>query len=275
MGRRRFNNTVSFFAFQDIITAVMGILILIVLLLSVLVSQTVEAQSQMTSSESDTTAEISSDELDSLRIEVASLENQLDQVVQMLNVLAQLDSEEQVREQISQNELRLETLNQAISAALAAMADLESEIEIEEGRKAALERNLGLTEKKSRASALQDEIERITTSQRVTYNFRNLQNRTPWLVMLEADKVTLGRAGIAEKPTSISGATVNKLARGFSDWQSKQPGGTTHIVFLVKPGSIDLYRQVKDMVRTKGMTVGFEPFPASKTVFDPVRGAAL
>ena len=274
MARRKQRTNVSLFAFQDIITSVMGILILVVLLLSVLVTQTVEHQARASESVPSEAAP-SNEEISDFRRQVESMQSQLDGSLEMLNEIASLESKEQIQRKIQEQEMRLDTLNRSISSSRSTAVQLQSEVTVEEGKLAAMAESLGVKNLQSYRDQLQDEIELLTSNRRMMFNFRNLSGKTAWIVDVSSKGLQIAEIGVNQAPLVIQHQSPSRIAADFSIWLNNKDPQTTHVVLAVKPNAVNLFDEVKELIDGTATTVGIELLPEDVQIIDPKKGATF
>lgn len=256
----------SLFAFQDIITSVTGIMILVTLTLALELLQRTEG------APAEKTAEVVS------QLEASVLDNQ--EQIQQLNqrlargkdALARLAGfdQSQVRRQLEQ----LRKLNQQLDAEMEQFASeredalrRKREIEGEKRRRASDPQTL--QDLLARAEQRRQQIEKLRKSNRTIFNPTPGQAKTPWLVEVNAESFAVAQWGKSAPP---------QLFRSSSQLKSFLAGrdrGSEYFVLLVKPDGIENFARARHVFREAGFDVGFDLLAASQTAIDSQTGAAV
>lgn len=264
-GRSRRFAPFSLFAFQDIITSVTGIMILVTLTLSLELLQRKE------SSPPRKTAEIASDvrsavaaneaEIDNLRRRLAARQSAMMQV-------AGIDKKQVLKQLTSIQELN-NRLDKQLSAFAREHKDAQQRLqsaEEEENRRAAdpqtVEELLREAEKKTR------QIERLKRSNRTIFRPSPNAAKTPWLVEVTAGKMVAAPWGKSAPPTTVHTAAELKNLAARRDRKSE------YFVLLIKPDGIEMFARARQALKSAGFDVGFDLLTADQTAVDLQTGAA-
>ena len=259
MGKRRAtSNSVSFFAFQDIITSVVGIFVLITLIMALELAQTVESASE-TSSEG-----VSAELLASL----ASLEEGIEQMQAEFDALSsnqnassglnrfnreQALKDAQTRlQQVEQRTARVEQDLEDIKQSLVEAKEIEEQL-LAQGRAAESER-----EEMKRLQDKRKEIERYSAvleiDKPLIFRDETTEGRSVVLVKLEKDEILIADSGAAKTQT-LSGATRHSQ---FASWLSKTDLPSRQIFVIIKPTGVKDFEKVESSLDSSGAVWGFD-----------------
>lgn len=266
MARRKKSMAFSLFAFQDIITSVTGIMVLVTLILAL------ELIQRKGSSPSAKTAAIVSQ----TRTAVAQNESEIQQLKsrletgreQMLQVAA-FDATH-----VSQKLKDLEELNDDLDRELdeyakesAAAAKRRDQAKAEQDRRSADPQTLEkLTADVQKEKEL---IEKLRQSNRTIFKPPEGVSKTPWLVEVSGEGLIAARWGESAPPKRFQNPTE---LRTFAAGRDK---GSEYFVLLVKPAGIDDFQQAQNLLKTAGFDVGFDLLRTDQTAIDPETGAAV
>jgi DNA polymerase III delta prime subunit len=268
MGRRKFTGSpLSLFSFQDIVTSVTGIFVLITLLIAVELSQRVLKQkSQPPPQRSESYDEEIQAELE----RIAKLEQlqgaPSEEVPEFATYTTQ--SAEQARSDLKAEIARLQVaVSQSAAEAesaedSAAAASAQSEARSSE--------RIELEQVESLLAALEQELTELENSQRVFYNVPDSKGRRVLLVELFAEEILLAPAGVERPPLRASGLNrvdtiMAAIRRNSTD--------SVRVVMIVHPGAVDVFRELYDEVKSRGYSRGFDVLPDSSLAIDPEKGA--
>ncbi len=268
MGKRKFTGSpLSLFSFQDIITSVTGIFVLITLLIAVELSQRVVNQkSQPTPHPSESFDE----EIDAELQQIAKLEQLQGDVSEELPEFATYtnQSAEQARKELQAEIARLQVaVSQSAAEAesaqdSAAAASAQSEARSSERKE--------LEQVESLLAALEQELTELENSQRVFYNVPDSQGRRVLLVELFAEEILLAPAGVERPPLRASGlGRVDKIMAAIR----QNSTDSVRVVMIVHPGAVDAFNELYEKVKSDGYSRGFDVLPDSSLAIDPEKGA--
>ncbi|HUG91482.1 MAG TPA: hypothetical protein VML55_11640 [Planctomycetaceae bacterium] len=267
MSRRgRANAAFSLFAFQDIITSVTGIMLLVTMLLAL------ELLQRQESSPPAATAQISRD-LEQVvaeqRAEIKEIEAQLSQEQAELAELAAYDLARAERQSAE-----LAGMNRRLEQELAELRRNESESE-RRAREARAREQQQATDART-VEQLQDEarrkqaqLARLKAAGRVVFNPTAGDAKTPWLVEVAAAGLSVAETGRAAPPQTFADAG------SFLAWARRQNPAAVYFVLLIKPDGIETYRTLFAELRRLNFDLGFDLLTSSQTALDPQTGAAL
>jgi hypothetical protein len=260
MGRRQNSAPMSFFSFQDIITATTGILILLALVLALSVIDQ-GAQSD---------------------VEIPNATNE--QVANRAGLISEVESLKKLSEEIATetaslasatpDELKgkLAETNEAISRLKQTIKDAQSELysqqqQLEELQNSSTDKAMKTASEKLERSIKETnlKLKDLKSDNRVVYNFRET-TREPWVVQISDAKILAARVGRQEKPRSFN------LAADFNQFATSVPDAQQYFVLVVRPDGIENLDSIKAFLFRKRFDVGVELIGESVTVVDPEKG---
>lgn len=264
MGRRKKASApFSLFAFQDIITSVTGIILLITMLLAIELVQNLnradaapqeEKSSQVAQmlrhAVSESTAEMVRlqkilDETTTIRFDADSLRRKL---AEMKAAAGEMELQnEQI--QTTQEKIDVRRTQQSLNA-----KDLSPEA-------------IGNLVKEQEAIAQQ--IATMKESNRVIFNRPAGAAKTPWLVELNESSILAAEMGLAQSPQSFATADT------FLQWVQDQERDSRYFVLLVKPTTIETFSTIRKALQDRHFDVGYDLLPSDKTAIDAQTGAGV
>lgn len=264
MVRRRRNQVAAFslFSFQDIISCVMGIMILVTLILALEVIDGGEIKHV-----SDVKERLAANRalIADLQREIARMQMSLDQVVTNTGLLAGIDSEQlqqdiveglqkkdQLTKRLAEQEVHLSKLSVEIVNANREIAasSVEKDRQNELGRK--------------RVNEQRERLKSIINSEIVV--FRDPPKRQIFLVEVTRGGYLVAKYGAIEPPTRCT--TQQELGDFLDQKVSLDPV----LYFIVKPSGITHYEEVVPYMQRRKTDFGFTVFGESAKVIDDVKG---
>lgn len=257
MPRRSQGPTVSFFAFQDIITSVVGIFILITLILVLELAQRVEAASSQP--KADLTAVHES--IASLQSEIERMEDEMQTRVKSQQASATLNEfnrAEQIEEakrrrdvatkqlastakQLEEIKTQLAEANQENDRVTAEAAELEDEREMIKK----------LTDK---LRQVQDEINRVESDESPVYRDVTEQGRFLTLIILDGKSVELRDAMTKSSETFTGARRLNSLR----DWLSDTELSKRQLFVAIRPGGSADFEAIELDFKREQAVYGFD-----------------
>lgn len=263
--RRGIGPSVSFFAFQDIITAVVGIFILIILILALELAQRVEAASSGEVANIAPVAEAIETlerEVERLREEVQCRSETLSQSAE-LNVFNRAEKIDQLRaknkaaaNQISQIEARIKRIQAQQKAAeknhdrlLSDAAELESE-------------RRSIDQLSGKIEDLVDRANRLVGDDSEIYRDQTEEGRFVVLVTLSGGRIEL-RDALTRSTESMKG--LDRLDR-FQDWMDTMALQRRQLYILIEPGGAADFAALKKPLADSHAVYGYSVVAADHTV---------
>lgn len=263
MARGRSGPVVSLFAFQDIITSVTAILIVVALMMALELVEQPQAEAaspaahakatiaalETAEAERDEIKDLLADESEAVREAAGTSAAELRRDITALE-----DEAERVNAQIVAGRKQAEALAEAASAVEVRRFDAAETVE-------------ELESVRRRVEELEAEVEESKTDDRVVFTLPKGFNKPGWLVVLAGDSITAAPLGAKARPISF-GADES----AFLDWAGDRRGD--YFLLLVRPSGVDAFDAVDTDFRARGFTYGYDVIGADTKVLHPERGAA-
>lgn len=262
MARGRTGPVVSLFAFQDIITAVSGILIVVVLLLALELVEQPEAEASSPAHHAQaieqalSTAEAERDRLKAEIADAAAITRE-----------AAGTSANALRDDIAGLQASLKDVEELViklTGEAEELAEMKAAHEVQEFDSADV--IVELEEVKRQIAQRMVEIDEAQNDDRVVFTLPRGFNRSGWLVVLGERDVTAAPIGVEAAPTIYEGAS------SFLNWAEGQRGA--YFLLLIRPQGIDTFEQIEDQFRLQDIAYGFDVIGRDRKVLHPQRGAA-
>ncbi|MEZ6122591.1 MAG: hypothetical protein R3C49_05370 [Planctomycetaceae bacterium] len=267
MGRRRRGNhsRFSLFVFQDIITCVMGIMLLITLMLCLQISSAALAPV----SKADETIRQMQRQAASLTQEIETLQQTVDEQITLLTAGA-IDDPDLLRNRA----LTLENDNSLAKADLTALwqqqvsaRQTRSELE-----RATDERSLQpseLAQLQQENARIVEELRQLKSGDRVVYNAHTSSASTCWLVEMTGSGTFLaGELGKKQPPLEF------KSRQALISWIQQRHRSGAVFMLIVKPDAANAFEQVSEDLRKQNITFGFDLLPQNQTALGAAPGGA-
>lgn len=283
MARRRSENVISFFSFQDIMMSVCGIVILVTLLLVLkLVAQTAEATP-------DSTAMVSAEEVRDIQEQMESLEQLRrdiqDQIVELQRIRAQgaevpwVPSQEQIdslQRQLARLKAETKELESKLDSAKKKTEEFQkrqdavyvqekerilNELrqlieELDKSNRDLAEKLTELRRKVQEAKNRNAELDRSIAetsevSKKVFFTKKQTTDKTPYIVIYDSKAITVLTF------TKSKAATFSSDEK-FLDWAQRRNTRTEYFVLYLRPSQIRNHEKMIKALRSKGFDVGFD-----------------
>jgi hypothetical protein len=266
MGRRRTGAMpFSLFAFQDIITSVTGIMILVTLMLVLDFLEKVEGAPQQQSHQ--VIDEVRS-ALSKVAMEVATLQANFDQHDDVPNDLVVLD---------------VSTLSSRLSSVLDVNTTLQMELQQVRTLQARTSESLATWRQRSEESSStlneierlrekvesnQHKIDRLKMSNRVIFTVPQTGSEKPWLVEIGEGQIRVAEMGRSSPPQSF------QTDDAFFSWLSARNPQNEYLVVLVSPESVDRFDVLANSLFEKRFPYGVNLLRSGQSAIDSETGAA-
>lgn len=273
--RRRTRSPFSLFAFQDIITSVMGIVLLLSLLMALMVIRAPPAASQ-DDPDSTTTPEELQRQIAEMERDLEATRRENDARRSYLAAIAG-KTPKQLAEQADLAEREAAELGRQVAALQArrdaAQADLKDKSQ--EQQRATAEQQQDLARLQRQASALADELAKMRSEHRVFYNLAELGGRQAWLVELSAERILMAPLGRQGRPEIIEAGGAAANVRRLRTWLNSRDRSANHYLLLVKPSAAEQFKELQSYVDDGNFHYGFDLLGEGESAVDPEKGAAL
>jgi predicted RNase H-like nuclease (RuvC/YqgF family) len=263
--RRRAASPFSLFAFQDIITAVTGVMVLVTLFLALeLVQRKEEAPPRKT-------REITQDlraQMVQSQAETGELEDRQAELTAMLKELAAYDAaavRSEIRDlQAVNKKLQQENDERARQRDEANRRQEQAEAEqarIEQGRQK-LKQTLETARQRER------QLAKLKQSKRLFFNVKEGAGKQAWLTELAEAGLTVAQVGQLAQPRQFANTDA------FLAWAKERDRKSEYFVLLVKPSGIKRYAEVYPALRQElKFDIGFDLLTEDQSAIDPETGA--
>lgn len=254
--QREASAPLSLFSFQDIITTVSGIMLLVMLMLALEVVAR-PAGKPAAPAARDTAAPSTAD-IERLREEIAQ---------------ARREAQEAAKLNLDDAPARVERMEQETAKTRDKAARLRAEAEA--SRRSAQTAARAEAQAKQEESRLQAELEALRkrledqeSLNRVNYTFAKLTNKTPVLVECSAAGIAVRLAGKEPQVLSFVDASsphFQSSLRRFQAWARGRNPAREAFIVLVKPSASGYAQEVIDALKQSGFDVGHEPLEEDRT----------
>jgi hypothetical protein len=256
--RRKKTSPFSLFAFQDIITSVTGIMILITMTLALDLVQ------KATSSPRTVTPAIA----EQVEVAVAESKQEISRLEQVLSAgvgaihldartaRKQLKDLKRAREELDQQNVSLSSELNAASARKQAVEEQSQSVSHET-----------LQQLQAELVASRNQILKLKESNRVVFNKPAGTSKTSWLVQLDKDSVLVAESGKNAAPLEFS------TPEEFLGWAGGQDANSMYFVVLIKPSGIRRFGPIRETLQSDGFDLGYDLLSADQTAIDPETGA--
>lgn len=272
MPRRRAASPFSLFSFQDIITSVTGIMILVTLMLTIELLYRKEhspaAKTAQIAQRLQQAVESHRREAERLDREVEELRRELARAQTEILHLAAFDPQRVVSQTAE-----LRELTAALEARLGEVRAEQAAAELRR-QAAAQEQARRADDSKTLQQLLTDireseqQLERLKQSNRVIYNAANGAAKRPWLIELSAREMLVAPAGASARAERFADLAA------FRQWLDRRDAGSEYFVLLVKPTGIERFTPALETLRQLQFDTGFDLLLENQTAVDPHFGAA-
>jgi hypothetical protein len=273
VGRRpKRSNPISLFSFQDIVTSVTGIMVLVTLLMALELSQ------RQLGAPAVQTAAIADDlqaAIASAEHESRTLEARIAAGGDAVNEMAGFDAN-RVKAELADLKLQTPKIERDI-------AELRQRVESARGRRQSAQakhearradRELAdqLAEK---IAQTQQRMERLRTSNRIIYNRAKNAVKDAWIVETTDQQIAAAPLGTATRPTVFVGGTRDERVNACLAWAKGRDRAKEYFLLIVKPDGIETFSDLRDGLSNLGFDLGFDVVAADQTVIDPETGAGI
>ena len=266
------NQAFSLFAFQDIITSVTGIIVLVMLLLTL---ELIQLDQLSTTLRPTAAAEPLLKAIESMEQEIDSVSQDLKRGNAEVYELATLTHDEAKRQKriLAQEIDRLTTeierkqqqhqesllLNEVLEVALNASSDTVSELE----------------SLQQRIDALREQLEALENNNRVIYNPNSKSNKRAWLVDISPDGLQIAELGKVAPPVRFDQGGQQRRIGALRAWARTRNPRTEYFILLVRPTTIEVYKDVRKRLEDLNFDLGFDVIGNDAMVIDPIIGAGF
>ncbi len=277
MGRRRKTSLgVSFFAFQDVITAVTGIVMVLVLLLAVELSQQEvsaepEASNGSAAERADLKARVDAAEAEwhRLQAELARWNRLLANVktTSPSGLREEIDVEERKTRSVAERLKQLRTESVRLSALLADKLRRDSDEKRRLERETA-ELRRELHDVQAEVARAQQRLQEIRSSDRVFYQMPRGDHRSGWVGVVSNEQVRIAPIGRQAIPRTLTPAAFLRFCR------TAGAGKRLYVFLLIRPDGVETFDELQESLDRQGVAYGYDVIGSRRRVLDPRYGAA-
>lgn len=268
MKRRRTENPFSLFAFQDIITAVTGILIMITLILALNIS----GQPAQTAEQGEPSNPISNADLESIRKQLEQLEKKVknqDSALQMVSGKSDQQLKDEIK-QFEQSQASIRTRIEAQRKLTETAKELLHKLNTENDGQLASQ----LDEKLKKIEAMLKQLESLQDGSRLVYQVKSSSSKTAWFVDVTDGDLLAAKAGIKQTPVKFSGNSLEERIQAFRNWAQNLKSSERYVILLVRPKGIASYKAIRGL-NIPRIEFGVDLISNDVIVIDPVDGASI
>jgi hypothetical protein len=258
----------SMFMFQDIITCVTGIMILVTLILGLEFITRVDASPSNQIHEQDikTVQTISE-----LKHEIESAEKRINSARVSTEGLPSLDANE-LKSRADDLAADSDAIEREIAATEVQVRD--NERKLEDAKAASAEEAKAIREEKEtiekQIATADEELKRIEDGKRILYRI-GVHGKPTWLIEITSKGYRVAQIGVNAAPKTMTIAMIN-------DWAKSLDKSSAAFLLVVKPGGKGAYLRIRslladDQLGKFGFDVGVHVVAADQDVLDPERGA--
>ena len=264
--KRRNHGQFTLFAFQDIITCVMGIMLLLTLTMCLRITASVALAR---ASSVDQTLDEMKQQAAALAAEIQRLQDTADEQIALLNSGA-IDDPGLLtdRSLTMENEIQLATaeIRELWQQQAVSQTSLESMKKLAKARQPQVAQTAAFRTENKNLNRSLDELERGT---RVIYNAHDSSAKTCWLVELTNVKtIHAAELGKTQKPLSFGSIA------DLQSWMIQRHRSGAVFLILLKPDAAELLEPLTEKLRAARVVFGFDLLPRDQSAIDPVFGAA-
>jgi len=270
--RRRTNSTAAFslFSFQDIITSVMGIVLLVMLVVALELAgrQMATPAVQQTLVRQD------------VREAIASAHTRIAELRKSIEVgdwqdLAGLSASEIAREQASLV-VSLPLLEADLAEARRhgqKASERRSAAESELQTRATESQELDLV--KEEVNAMEEQLAKMKSTNARFYRLSAASGKQPWLVEVSGASLVVAPLGPSAPPIDFPGSNTESRVRQFLAWTTEREATRDYFVLLIKPGGTKVGSDLERRLREQGFNIGLDLVGSRTTAIDAAVGAPI
>lgn len=252
MGRRTQEQAFSLFSFQDIITSVTGILILVTLFLVLSIAQTKNVVEAKDESE---TIEALKKQIEAAKLKVATENAALTKMNDELKeIVTTAEIERRDRESKSKIELlqgRLAQLNPMLKSLQEAKKEIEAKVQANAERKSEIEKT------SKQLTQIKVALEKLSENKLVFLNVVREAGKVPWIIEIHEKKVLVANYETLAEVKVFEGE-IASLVKQVREWSTQRDKSTEYFVMVVHPDGIEQYSMLRRLFESEGFDVGVE-----------------
>ena len=269
MSRRgRDSAAFSLFAFQDIITSVTGIMILVTLILALELIHRKETSPERKTQQIVTEIQTAVSQVGELESWIAELKDKLEQGAKRIGEVARFDAP-RVRAQVAD----LTEFNTQVTSDLARLAKeqqdaLRRQQEAKQFQEQRADDPQTIQQLHVEIKKKLETLAKLRKSKRVIFNPTEGDAKTPWLVEVTSQGLKAAKVGETARPQSFANPAA------FKAWAGKRDRDAEYFVLLVKPDGIQNFFAAREFLKQMRFDIGYDLLTAEQTAIDAEKGAA-
>lgn len=264
MRSRRSNNiSISLFSFQDIITSVTGIMILltIIMLLDLITRSNASPRAQ-----TEQVLPQINEELSKTNEIIKDLEEKLSRQSSSTSTNAFL-SEETLNKKIADLEEKLNHSQKKIEKLQQEKKNIKKSFDRINTEKNNQDKTVVVEKLKNELKEKKKELEDLSKSKRIIYNSPEGISKTTWLFEVSGSNILVAKIGETSKPHNFNGAEPLKR------WISTRSPSNDYFMILFKPDSVSFHDSLLNFLESNNFDFGYDLLDSSRTAIDPDKGA--
>jgi hypothetical protein len=269
--RGRGRSPFSLFSFQDIITCVSGIIILVTLILAVELTQRKQGSPQVQ------TAKLAAQLREAIaeaQEEAARLESELNRRTTRAQQLAGISPDE-IRRDLHAITEQIKSLDVEIASLRTQEEEIaQQDAKLQAKRFDAEKENKKLAGDESTITALEAKLRQLREQNRLFYNPRTSDGKQIWLVQIERDRTLVAPAGSSTRPQIFAHEFALFRQTSFEKWLATRSASSDFIFFLVRPEGRDEFLKLRSAAGEKNFPMGFDLLGGQQSAADAEKGAA-
>jgi len=253
------SETVSLFAFQDIMASVIGMVFFVVLIMALdIVDRKASGVEVTTQLATEPDVQVLRDRAEALREQIAKTELDIEQLTSRLNLAS--GDEEGTLDEVKRLEATLKNLYARVRQGQEATAKTEDQKqEIEQQHQQMIREIARLTR---RAEELKAQLKSAQAAPRIAFIIDpHPENLEPWLLEVSEPRLRVaskdGRGTVLE----FGGTSSDQRKARFLAWLSSQSNQTHYFVLLTKPSGVGLADEMERELKARGFDIGRDLLP--------------
>lgn len=270
MGRRSNSSSpFSLFSFQDIITSVTGVMLLLTLLLILELVTRAPASS--------TAADLKATEVD-LRTSIEQMRSEIEESTKRAKLAAESVeefakfTESHIDRDIEITREQIETLRRELPLLKQRSRELKAAEDSALAR--ALEREADrsqLEQIRSKAESLREKRKKLKNANILVYNRPPESSKQPWILDISAQRVAALPLGRPEEQIEIVG-DASTLMKRVRQWTLTRNRQNDYFALLVRPSGIKNFEEIQTYLNSRGYEIGVDLIGEQQKVVDAAKG---
>jgi len=264
MSRRgRTTPPITLFSFQDIVTSVVGTIILVTLML---ILELLHRRLSPGVEGAAASAAALRHAVQDAEHEIQNLEVHLGRKGEWVQELAQSSPE-----QLSRDRVVVQRQMEGLATELNLLIRQHKRIRDEEAKLQALELEREsdrrrLARLQATARTLHDQLDRIRREDYLVYNPPAGTGKRAWLVDVSAERFAISPLGHAGENLAFEERIVGRRIAAFSNWARKRNPEEEYFVLLIRPTAVTSFDVLRTNLERMGFEIGFDVVGAKQTV---------